>query len=64
MECVHISVLNDLCLENSEVFSVSISSNADCVTISDLANSVDITITDDDGQWYITMLRVRVGTEP
>ena len=49
-KCVHIPILNDLCLENSESFSVSISSDMSCVAIDPSANTVQVTITDDDGE--------------
>lgn len=50
VECVHIPILNDACLEDSEVFSVSIFSDVECVTIDPSASSVDVTITDEDGK--------------
>ena len=50
VECVHIPILNDICLEDAnETFSVSISSDIDCVIVEPSTNSVDITIMDDDG---------------
>ncbi len=50
VECVHIPILNDVCLEDmNETFSVSISSDVDCVVVEPSASSVEITINDDDG---------------
>ena len=52
VECVHIPILNDVCLEEmTESFSVSISSDVECVVVEPSASSVEITITDDDGQF-------------
>lgn len=51
VECVHIVILNDICLEDSnETFSVSVSSDVDCVVVDTSARSVEITITDNDCQ--------------
>lgn len=51
MECVYIPILNDVCLEDvNETFSVSISSNINCVVIDASSSIVEITITDDDGE--------------
>ena len=50
VECVNIPILNDICLEEaSEDFSVSISSDVECVIIDQVASSVEVTIIDDDG---------------
>ena len=50
VECVHIPILNDVCLEDeTESFSVSISSEVECVVVEQAASSVEITIVDDDG---------------
>ena len=50
VECVHIPILNDVCLEDeTETFSVSISSEVECVVVEPAASSVEITIVDDDG---------------
>jgi len=51
VECVHIPILNDICLEDTnETFSVSISSDVDCVLVESSASRVEVTINDDDGQ--------------
>ena len=50
VECVHIPILNDVCVEDmNETFSVSISSEFECVTVEPSASSVGITIVDEDG---------------
>ena len=51
-ECVHIPILNDVCVEDTEAFSASISSAVECVMVDLSANSVEITIIDDDGENY------------
>ena len=49
LQCVHIPILNDECLEeNMEVFNVSLSSRYSCVVI-DSTNEVEVYILDDDG---------------
>lgn len=54
VECVHIPILNDVCVEDmTEVFSVSISSQVDCVLVEPSAGSLQVTITDEDGMLYI-----------
>ena len=53
LECVHIPILNDDCLEEDEAFSVSISSDAECVSVNPAASNVQINITDDDGMWEV-----------
>lgn len=50
LECVHIPILNDGCVEETETFSVSITSEMDCVTVAPSASRVDITISDEDGE--------------
>ena len=56
VECVHIPILNDVCLEEAEEsFVVSISSDVECVVIEPSASSVEITITDDDGRECIVL---------
>ena len=53
VECVHIPILNDVCLEEmTESFSVSISSDVECVVVEPSASSVEITITDDDSMYF------------
>ena len=54
VECVHIPVLNDECLEDtSEAFTVSIMSDNDCVIVDPTSSNVEITITDDDSEFIM-----------
>ena len=51
VECIHVPILNDVCVEDiNETFSVSVSSDAECVLIDTSASNVQVTITDDDGK--------------
>lgn len=60
VECVYIPILNDLCLEDAnETFSVSVSSNTDCVVIDPSASEVEITITDNDGKMFLPFVLYR-----
>ena len=52
LQCVHIPILNDECLEeNMEVFNVSLSSRDSCVVV-DGTSEVEVYILDDDGTLY------------
>ena len=50
VECVHVSILNDVCVEDTETLSVSLSSELSYVSVDASASSVSITINDDDGK--------------
>ena len=51
LQCVHIPILNDECLEESmEIFNVSLSSRDSCVVV-DGTSEVEVYITDDDGMY-------------
>ena len=53
VQCVHIPIFNDECLEDSmEAFNVSISSSDDRVVIG-AAREVEVYIRDDDGMFYL-----------
>ena len=66
VECVHLPILNDVCVEDeTEVFSVSISSEIDCVLVEPSASSFQVTIMDEDGRstqqlLLLTNLMVRI----
>lgn len=50
VQCVHIPVLNDECLEdNMQVFNVSISSSSEDGVVTGAVNEVQVFIKDDDG---------------
>ena len=53
VQCVHIPIFNDECLEDSmEFFNVSISSNDDRVVIG-ATREVEVYIRNDDGMFYL-----------
>ena len=48
-QCVHIPILTDDCLEETESFNVSLSSPQDCVEIN--VAEISVYIIEDDGKW-------------
>ncbi len=48
--CVNIPIINDVICEGDEVFTVSLTSNDDCVSIQ-MPSQGSVTIVDDDGKY-------------